>query len=77
MGHGIDRWWQHRSKLGLAVFLGIGGYFLWTEHRAHVIEYLPWILLLGCVGMHMFMHGGHGHGGGKRREGDEDGGSKP
>lgn len=43
-------------------FLAIGGYFLWTEHRAHVataIPYLPFILLAACALMHLF-HGGHG-----------------
>jgi len=48
-------------------FLAIGGYFLWTEHRAHVataIPYLPFILLAACGVMHLF-HGGHG---GHRRD---------
>ena len=26
--------------------------------------FLPWVLILGCVGMHLFMHGGRSHGGG-------------
>lgn len=43
-------------------FLVIIAYFLWSEHRAHVFEYLPIGLLLACVGMHFFMHRGHGHG---------------
>ncbi len=52
--------WRTRSNIAFVIFLVIGGYFLWTEHRAHVIEFLPWVLLLACLGMHMFMHGGHG-----------------
>ena len=56
-------WWRNPTKLPFAVFLAIGAYFLWTEHQAHVIEFLPWVLILACVGMHLFMHGGHGHGG--------------
>lgn len=44
-------------------FLAIAGYFLITEHQAHVIPYLPFLLLLACPLMHLFMHGGHGHGG--------------
>lgn len=55
-----------RNALALIIFLGIGGYFLWTEHSAHAalaIPYLPWILLLACPLVHLFMHGGHGHGG--------------
>ena len=50
-----------RHGLVLIGFLGIGGYFLWQEHSAHVIQYLPWILLAACPLMHVFMH--HGHGG--------------
>ena len=53
-----------RSGLVLVGFLAIAGYFLWTEHEAHVkaaIPYLPFLLLLACPLMHLFMH--HGHGG--------------
>lgn len=61
---------ESRFKWVLIAFILIAGYFLITEHRAHVIEYLPLGLLLGCVFLHMFMHGGHGgHGGhGQHRE---------
>lgn len=52
-----------RTGLGLIAFLGVAGYFLWTEHQAHVITALPFLLLGGCIVMHLFMHGGHGHGG--------------
>ena len=44
------------------------GYFLWTEHRAHVIQFLPFLLLAACPLMHLFMHHGHGHGHGQRDE---------
>ncbi len=66
--------WRNRSRLAFAVFLAIGGYFLWTEHQAHVIEFLPWLLILGCVGMHFFMHGGHGGG---NRDGGQSAGTLP
>lgn len=64
-------WWRNRTKLPFFIFLAIAGYFLWMEHQAHVIEFLPWILILGCVGMHLFMHGGHGRGGHDHSEGNE------
>ena len=57
---------QHRARGTNWYFLGflaIAGYFLFTEHRAHVISYLPFLLLLACPLMHFFMHRGHGHGG--------------
>lgn len=50
------------SKAGL-VFLGflvIGGFLLYTEHRAHILGAVFWLLPLFCIFMHMFMHGGHG-----------------
>ncbi len=43
----------------LVGFLAVAGYFLWAEHSAHVVAYLPWILVGGCVVMHFFMHRGH------------------
>ena len=59
-------------KLPFLVFLAIGAFFLWTEHQAHVIEYLPFALLFTCVGMHFFMHGSHGgHGSHNHQAHDE------
>ena len=58
---------RFRYGLGLVFFLTVGGYFLWAEHRVHIIGYLPLILILGlCGGMHFFMHGGHGSHGNKK-----------
>ena len=60
-----------RANLVLLGFLAIGGYFLVTEHWAHIVPFLPWLLLLACPLMHVFMHGGHGgHGGGRNNPGD-------
>ena len=47
-------------RVGLWGALGIITYFLFTEHRAHVIQFLPFLLLLACPFMHVFMHKGHG-----------------
>ncbi|MGD9724999.1 MAG: DUF2933 domain-containing protein [Alphaproteobacteria bacterium] len=52
-----------RSPTGyvFVVFVAIGGYFLWTEHRAHLWSILPFLILLLCPIMHLFHgHGGHG-----------------
>ncbi|AOZ03016.1 hypothetical protein BKK81_28110 [Cupriavidus sp. USMAHM13] len=57
-----------RSRLVSIGFLLVIGYFLWTEHRAHVIQFLPFLLLAACPLMHFFMHHGHGHGHGQRDE---------
>ncbi len=50
---------QRRLRWGLGVFLAIAAYFLLTEHRAHLLAALPWLLLLACPLMHLFMHRGH------------------
>ncbi|HEU4639218.1 MAG TPA: DUF2933 domain-containing protein [Candidatus Binatia bacterium] len=60
-----------RNRLVLLGFLAIAGYFLWTEHRAHVVQYLPYALLLLCPLLHMF-HGGHG----SHSDGHSDGGER-
>src|SRR3546814_3831494 len=44
----------------LAGFLVIAGFFLILEHRAHLLGWLPFLILLLCPLMHIFMHGGHG-----------------
>jgi hypothetical protein len=43
-------------------FLLVVGFYLLTEHRAHLYGALPWLLLAACPLMHLFMHGGHGAG---------------
>lgn len=43
----------------LGVFLAIAAFFLFTEHRAHLLGVLPFLLLLACPLMHVFMHHGH------------------
>lgn len=54
---------QHRARGTRWYFFGflaIAGYFLFAEHRAHVLPYLPFLLVLACPLMHFFMHRGHG-----------------
>lgn len=57
-------WWRSPSGIAMLVFLGIAAFFLITEHLAHIVPILPWLLLLACPLMHVFMHrthGGHNH----------------
>lgn len=49
-----------RGGIVLGFFALAAAYFLWTEHRAHVIQFLPWGILALCPLMHVFMHRGHG-----------------
>lgn len=50
---------QGMAALGL---IGAASYFLLMEHRDHVFALLPYVILLACPLMHIFMHRGHGHG---------------
>ena len=63
---GTGSWLGSRRGIVLLVFLAIIGFFLFTEHRAHLFGILPYLLLLACPFMHMFMHGGHGKHGNDR-----------
>ena len=51
--------------LGVCLFLAIAIFFLWEEHRAHILGAVPYLLLLLCPFIHFFVHRGHGgHGAG-------------
>ena len=67
--------WRSRVGVAFLIFLGVAGFLLVYEHRAHVFTgngILIGVLVL-CVGMHLFMHGGHGgHGGGHRHDRSDD-----
>ena len=52
--------------LGACAFLAIAVFFLWEEHRAHILGAIPYLFLLACPLLHVFMHRGHG---GKGHEG--------
>ena len=66
--------WRSRYAIGLMVLGAAAGYFLVSEHRAHFLGALPFLILLACPLMHVFMHGGHGGHGGHRRHTGESGG---
>ena len=55
-------WW--RTPIGIVTcgFIIVAGFFLLTEHTAHVFGVLPYLLILAFPLMHLFMHHGH-HGG--------------
>lgn len=67
-----ESFWRSRSGVVFGAFLAIAGLLLAYEHRIHIFTGNGFLiaLLLGCVVMHLFMHGGHGnhndHGGGHR-----------
>lgn len=56
--------WRSRIGLMLLGFLVIAGFFLLTEHRAHALGALPFLLLALCPLLHLFGHGGDSRKGG-------------
>ena len=63
-----------RAKWVFIGFAAIAVFFLIAEHKAHLLsgylQYWPFLLLLACPLMHIFIPGGHGGHGSHR---DEDG----
>jgi hypothetical protein len=53
---------KSRVNWVLLGFLAIAAFFLFTEHRAHLLGVLPLLLLAACPLLHLFLHGGHGGG---------------
>ncbi len=69
---GSDRnFWLTPNGIAAAALIAAVTYFLLTEHRAHFITALPFLIFLLCPVMHIFMHRGHGHGHGKGHRGDD------
>ncbi len=55
-------WYRARNGRLLLLLLGMVGVYALIEHWAHALPYLPWLLILACPLMHVFMHRGHGRG---------------
>ena len=62
-----DSFWTSRTFLFCLAFLAIAAFLLLSEHRAHALGALPFLLLIACPLLHLFMHRGHG---GHRPHGD-------
>ena len=44
---------------GLTLALAALGIYLFMNHSGHVAAALPYLFLLACPLLHLFMHGGH------------------
>lgn len=49
------------SGLLATLALAVLGIYLFMSHTGHVLSALPYLLLLACPLMHLFMHHGHRH----------------
>ena len=75
---GPPGFWRSRYAVGFLLIGAVAAYFLLTEHLAHVVGALPFLLLLACPVMHVFMHHGHGGHGQHHHSADSSGtGSAP
>ena len=66
--HGLN--WSRINQwllwFGLAAAVG----WLFFRHNEHLLQLLPFLILLACPLMHLFRHGGHGGHGGPREDTD-------
>tara|TARA_R110002049_G_scaffold189977_3_gene358594 strand:+ start:602 stop:889 length:288 start_codon:yes stop_codon:yes gene_type:complete len=54
------KFWRTPKGYSALALIAAVTYFLLMEHRTHLFYALPFLILLLCPMMHMFMHGGHG-----------------
>ena len=52
--------WTSNKAVPTLVLIGAASYFLLIEHREHLFQWLPFLIIALCPLMHIFMHGGHG-----------------
>lgn len=62
MSNAKPSFWLSMQGMAALGLIGAVTYFLLAEHREHVFTLLPYLILLACPLMHVFMHRGHHHG---------------
>ena len=70
-------WLLSRTGIATLVAVSVLGFLIYQGHGAHLLGYLPFLLILACPLMHIFMHGGHGGHGGHRHGSEEEESQKP
>ena len=51
-------YWTSLHGLATLFLIGVALYFLLIEHGGHTLPYLPYLIILLCPLMHIFMHKG-------------------
>ena len=62
--------WSSRAFLVFLGFAAIAIVLLWEEHKTHILGAIPYLFILACPLLHVFMHGGHGGHGGQSDQGN-------
>lgn len=53
-------WWKSPKGAAVLIALAMLGLYLIIVHQQHVLGALPFLVILLCPLMHLFMHKGHG-----------------
>lgn len=61
-------WWKSQKGIAILIALAALGVYLIVWHQQHVLGALPFLFILLCPLMHLFMHSGHGHRDNSREE---------
>jgi hypothetical protein len=61
---GLKDWLLSRTGIAILLVVAVLAFLIYTEHTAHLLGAIPYLLLLACPLMHIFMHRGHQHHGG-------------
>lgn len=56
-----ESWLFSRTGLVTIGAVGILGFLVYSGHSAHLLGFVPYLFILACPLMHIFMHGGHHH----------------
>jgi DUF2933 family protein len=56
---GVEDWLLSRTGIATCVAVAVLGFLIYTGHSAHLLGFVPYLLILSCPLMHIFMHGGH------------------
>ena len=57
-----ESWLFSRTGVATIFVVAILGFLIYEGHGAHLLGFAPFLLILSCPLMHIFMHGGHhGH----------------
>lgn len=54
-------WWKSPKGIAILIALAALGVYLIVWHQQHLLGALPFLFILLCPIMHLFMHGGHKH----------------
>lgn len=56
-----ESWLFSRTGIATLVAVSVLGFLIYEGHGTHLLGLLPYLLILACPLMHIFMHGGHHH----------------